>query len=1132
MARAFNKETVRAIGASLGRFLAIAGIVALGCGFYAGLRMTGPDMRLAADEFYDGTHLYDVRVLGTLGFDDGQLDIVRGIEGVESAMPAKSTDVMAELSGEQYAMRISSFDHRAAQESSCEDACTVESSDPAYLNRLVLAEGRWPSGKGECLLSADRVMVQPVKMGDVVEVLYGAQELDDVLAVERFTVVGTVHASAFVSAVTQGSTTLGSGQIDQFMYVPESSFEADCPYSEIFVRVAGAEDALSSEEAYQQSVDAVVKRLEDASGQIARNRLDKVRFDAHEKIDDEALDYEEGKQEAEGELSDARDKLDDAREELAEGQQKLDDALVQLHDGQQELDAQRQQAFDQLEQARSQLEETQTTLDDGQAQLDQMRPQVEQFAAQRADLVDQLDQAQAGLDQAKQLQEAITALTLQLAALDKDDPRRPALQAQLDELNAQATQSGVTVEGLQAAVDQLSAALAEGDAGLAEFNARQQQVSDGYAQLSEGWAQYYQRREDAIAQLNNAQTQLNDAAQEAADAKQELEDGWKDYDSGLSEFNESQHKAAEELADAAQAIANARADVDSIEMPDIYILDRDKNYGVSSAQADSERIDHIASVFPFIFFLVAALVALTTMTRMVDEDRILIGTFKALGYSRMRITGKYLIYAGAASAAGALIGIAVLSQVLPAVIQRAYDIIYNIPTTPLPLPIDPAIAGQSAGMGIGVTLLATWWAMANTLREQPASLMLPRAPEAGKRIVLEHIKPVWERLSFSWKVTCRNILRYKKRLFMTVIGIAGCTALLLTGFGLHDAIWDIIDKHFDNVVKYHVVVRLDDEAADEDFEQVEHLLSTTGESTILARAADVNMQVGSDAHDPMGVTVTVPADPASFTQLVDMRNRVSRAPVAFDDDSVVLTEKLARTLGLGVGDALLLYDQDEIGNALGSGWSFTVTGVIEYYVGNALFIGKDAYQQQLGEKPVFQMVYGDCTQDAAKRHELGSQMREIDDVQTIAYNDETIDSYRTMLQSVNMIVVVLVVAAAALAFIVLYNLTNINIMERRREIASLKVLGFTGREVDQYIFRETIILSILGALIGLLLGVGMESFVVESAEVDYVMFGREIHPISFLWAFLTTIGFSLLVMFAMRFKLRAVDMVESLKSVD
>ncbi|WP_371298257.1 trigger factor [Paraeggerthella sp.] len=583
--------------------------------------------------------------------------------------------------------------------------------------------------------------------------------------------------------------------------------------------------------------------------------------------------------------------------------------------------------------------------------------------------------------------------------------------------------------------------------------------------------------------------------------RSQLEQGKADYQSGLAEYERQKTEASDKLADAESQLNKAQKQIDDLAAPEWMVMDRDANYGVASFEADANRVDSIAQVFPFIFFLVAALVALTTMTRMVEEERTLIGTFKALGYRRTRIAGKYLVYAAVASGAGSLVGIAVLSQVLPAVIMRAYGIIYFVPNLPFPLPIDPFFALLSAGMGVGVTLLATLAAAAATLRERPALLMLPRAPKAGKRILLERATPLWKRLSFTWKVTFRNLFRYKKRFIMTVIGIAGCTALLLTGLGLSDAINDIIDKQFRDLTKYNVTITLDDDASKESLQTVDAVLDdsrlASGHTAVDRQNLLASGPGKSDAH----IELVVPQDPGSFRQFFDLRTRVGHHPVELADDGLLLAEKLAGELGVSVGDTVTLTEQDAIGNATNTSYEATVTGVVENYVYNYAFMGPKLYERLTGEAPAFSTVLTIASTDSSARADLVETLQATDGVKTVASNDETIDAYHDMLSSVNMIVVVLVVAAAALAFIVLYNLTNINITERMREIATLKVLGFTPREMNAYIFRETFLLAAIGCAVGLVLGVWMEGFVVVTAEVDQVMFGRTIHALSFLWAF-------------------------------
>lgn len=900
---AFAKVIGRSIRGSLGRFLAIIGIVALGCGFFAGLQMSGPDMRAAADRYYDGTNLWDIRLISTLGFSDDDVERIGRIDGIESVMPSISTDVMMEMGETQAAVRIATLPDGVQDGVQSDDATVVSDADN-YLNRLLLRDGRWPTADDECVVSADAAEGEP-SVGDTIHVLYGTDTLDDTLDSRTFTVVGTVSSSNYPYTVSFGSTTLGTGMIDQYLYAPRSAFVDNAAYTEIYATVEGSQTYESGSDDYEHAVAQVTDRIE------------------HE-----------------------ADELADAR----------------FHD----------------------------IIDPMQQQVDDQR-------------------------------------TL------------------LDQRIAAATQ--------QAAVNGIPA--------------------------------------------SDVQTQF---------------------------------------ADAEAQLADAQSQIDDITPPKLYVLDRTASEGVASYQSDSERMDRIAGVFPLMFFLVAALVALTTMTRMVENERIEIGTYKALGYGTATIACKYLGYAAAASVTGAVIGIAILSQILPYIVMQAYAIIYAVPSQSLPLPIHPGIALLSGGAGVGVTLLCTWLAVVSSLRETPSRLMLPRPPKAGKRILLERIGPLWRHLSFSWKVTCRNIFRYKRRFFMTIIGISGCTALLLVGFGLHDAIWDIIDNQFGPIQHYNVVVSLNDNATDEDADAVQRILNEH-DGADLTRVTIENMRVTS-ANDELSVQVIVPQQSDKLTKVITFRERASHETVPFDDDAVLITEKAATTLGLHVGDTLTLQRQDGMGNATGDGAQVTVSGIVENYVGNMVYIGPQAWKQAaaqddgLDADPACLTTYAIVPDSQRDRDSLSESLRDVPHVSTVSFSANSIETYSTMLSSINLIVVVLIVSAAALAFIVLYNLTNINIGERVREIATLKVLGFTRGEVYAYVFREIAVLAVVGDLIGLALGTWLEGFVITTVEIDVVMFGRSIHPSSYLYAFLLTLLFSAMVVVAMRGKLDRIDMVESLKSVD
>ena len=1282
---AFAKGVLRSIRGSLGRFLAIMGIVALGCGFYAGLQMCGPNMRLAADRYYDETQLWDLRVVSTLGFKDADVKRIASTEGVSAAVASHTVDVMARLGNEQVAVRISSLGSKTATTLTAADAGGRPGGGPV-VNRLILREGRWPTSAEECVVSAD---VSGASVNDRVEVLSGGADHDRGLRVRKLVVVGTVSSSNYVYTGNLGSTSLASGKIEQCLFVTDDAFGEDTPYTDVYLKVSGADKLQSSSDAYEEKVSEVKGRMEARSGDLSRARQADLKAQAQVTLNEKVKEYQRKRDESYGRLADAKDQLDDAEHRIADGQGKLDegqreydeglatyrgkradaerrlsDAQAQIDSGRGELDAQRdrlaagewawRQGYDQLS---SQLASAGVTAPSAQGYVDELDArltQAEAAKAQLASLQGQLAQAREATGEAnrRRVNEGINELRPKISeledkreraqgALDSLRPRRGEAQAQLNDLDARIRDTQANIDRLEAERDKLGSAfsqeqaqslaaakaalvklkekrpsaqadlskldaavgeaeatvraidegLATARSSLARLQEAQEQIQEaeqGIPQLEAGIGQIQGRlpsdddiaaltsardsaqrladtrevldegalqlssaqkrldasqaelrrqRKDAAHQLASAKGRLEAAAGELRRSRDQLAEARTQHDEGLASYTDSKAEVDKRFSKAWQEIQDAQRSIDEIALPDVYTLDRSQSESAATYQADTKRMDNIANVFPLMFFLVAALVALTTMTRMVDDERVQIGTYKALGYGKTRIAGRYLLYALVAAGVGATLGVIVLSQLLPYIIMSAYSIIYAVPPLDLPLPVDWGVALSAAGLGVGVTLLTTWVTVYSSLREPPATLMLPRAPKAGRRILLEHVTPIWRRLSFSWKVTARNLFRYKRRLLMTVIGISGCASLLLVGFGLHDSIWDIIDLQYGPIIHYDTTVGLSDASTELDVSAVTDYLGSAGGAGDIVRVQRESMQAtgtgpSTSATSKTHVTVIVPQDSLQAQEAVTFRDRTTGAAVVFDDDAVLVTEKLASLYGIKAGDQLMLFDQDDAGNAIGTGHALTVTGVTENYVANLVYVGRGAWRSVSPVTPVFSTIFCNVPDAGDVRATVSARLHDMTGVSTVTFSDEVINQYRHVLSVVDMVVVVLIVSAAALAFIVLYNLTNINVEERLREIAALKVLGFTKREVYAYIFREIMLLALMGDVAGMLLGIWLERFVITTAEVDYVMFGRSIHPLSFVYAFALTLVFSALVMLVMRRKLDRVDMVESLKSVD
>lgn len=1163
MASAFGKDLRRSITHSWGRFLAIAIIAALGAGFYAGLRMTGPDMRLAGDEYYDGTSLADVRVVSTIGFDEAQIDALRDVEGVSAVMPAREADAISELDGVQYTLCFQSLDVDAAQASTCDDGFTVQSSDDSYLNRPVLKSGTWPTKSDECLLSSDTVWQTDVHIGDKVRLIEGTQDLDDSFAEREFTVVGFVNSSYYTCSTNVGSTSLGSGRLTSFVFVPDSAFADDYPITEAFVAVDGARDLPWASDAYQAKVDEVANRIDAIADDLKASRIEGLQADAQAMLDEKRAEYEQKKADALAQLDDGQATLDDSKAQLDSAAAELESAKATIAQSESQLASGRAQYESGVAELADQRSQAQAALAQAQASIDEGWAKYHAAMQTREMLNNKLDEAQRGLDQVndglaqvaariEQAQRAIDELQAQIDALNPADPtheetkaKKAALEQQLAQAKAALSQLQQQQAQLESQKTEIETGIAQLQAGIAQIDtetagvpeqlaAGEQELAAQKAAANQGFASGQASLDAAAAQLAQGQAQLDEGRAQLKSSQAEYADGLSQWENGAAELADKRAQAEAEFADAEAQLADAQAEVNDIATmdADVYALDLKKNIGAESFRSDAGRIDQIAQVFPLLFFLVAALVSLTTMTRMVDEERVLIGTFKALGYSNGRIASKYLVYAMVASGVGSIVGIALLSQFLPWFIMNAYAIIYVVPCRPTP--IDPALFLLAAGLSVGITVAATLFAAMATLREKPAALMLPRAPKAGKRILLERIRPLWSRMSFSWKVTARNLFRYKRRFFMAIIGIAGCTGLLLTGLGLQNAINDIIDKQYGELYHYNAIVRMDSDVADAEKNAVAKRVEADSEGPkawVLTENKIVRTPGASDEIDQR-VELNVPQDTQEFDNFNTLRTRVGHKPLAIDDEGVLISEKLATKLGVSVGDSIAIYDEDAIGNAMGEGREVRVSGIMENYVAQYVLMSPALYESTMGEAPSYATLLANVAEGDDVREVFSDDVLAMDGVKTVTYNDETINSYRSMLKSVDSVVVVLVVAAALLAFVVLYNLTNINITERVREIATLKVLGFTPHEVNAYIYRETMLLSLIGAFVGLFLGIAMEGYVVITAEVDQVMFGREIHALSFVIAFALTMLFSVIVTLAMKFKLKKIDMVESLKSVD
>lgn len=661
--------------------------------------------------------------------------------------------------------------------------------------------------------------------------------------------------------------------------------------------------------------------------------------------------------------------------------------------------------------------------------------------------------------------------------------------------------------------------------GKKQLENGKKQLSSAKAMLAGSWATLSGRQTeltDGLSQISDTKSSLEDARSRLDDAKATIAENAQKLADGKISYEDAKKEADEKLADARQEIEDGQADLDTLEMPKWYIWGRDKNISYSSFTANIDKLNAITTVFPIFFFLVAALVVSTTMTRMVEEERLQIGTMKALGYSAKTIMQKYILYALAASVSGTLVGLAVGFKAFPSIIWSAYEMMYYMPAIATPWRLSQALF--SGGTLTVLSLLVTALTCRSSLSETPAALMLPRAPKAGKRILLERITPLWRHFPFSWKVTCRNLFRYKKRFWMTVIGVAGCTSLLIAGFGISDSLNAIITKQYEDIFHYDLMTVVTEEDALTQGAVQEYLFDNPSvfSDSLAVSIQSTRQEIKNGEAD---VYLMIPKDLSSFGSFVDLHERVSRKATPLQEDGIIITEKLAKTLGIQAGDSITLQNEDE------EKASFTVTGVCEHYVSNYVYMSAATYEAGFQKAPIYNAALSKMPDDSQTvRDQVSAVLLDNDHVASLTFTADNVKQVLNMLNSIDAVVVLIIVCAAGLAFVVLYNLSNINVAERVKEIATIKVLGFYDREVDSYVNRESYALTGIGIFFGIFGGIALHKFVITTVEVDAVMFGRSLRPVSFLYAVLLTLLFSIIVSLVIGRSLKKVSMVESMKA--
>lgn len=1061
-----KRNTFREIKKSFGRYFAILAIVALGVAFFSGLKITQSVMVHSADVYLKDLQFYDYRLVSTLGFTEENVEALAEKEDVRAAEGAISAEILYKDAGEnERVIKMHSITEK--------------------VNKLKLVAGEMPQSADECVVDSALFSEDAIGSKLVLSENNTTDDLDK-FAYKEYTITGLVQSPCYIQ-FERGNTSIGNGRISGFAYILKDGFAVDYD-TEIYIKFDEDYDIYSDE--YDSYMDAKEADWEAYTKEQADIRYEKIVKDAQDELNEKKEELEEKRAEAEAELESAKQQLTDGETEISDGKNQIASAKTELSAKASEL----QSGKDALSSKAAELESASQKISGQESALAAKKAEYEQglnaYLAAKQQVTDQRN----SLEAAKaQLTENTPGYEEMLAQIEAGLTEVAGAEAELNAKNAE----------LEAAAGQLSSA-------ESQLAAAKQQIEDGKNALAA-----------AEAELTDGENQLAAAKEQIEEKEDQLEAAETELADGLLQYQENQSEFDEQMQDADDQIADAQSKIDEIEKPETYVLDRNTNVGYVCLKNDSGVVKGIANVFPVFFFLVAALICMTTMNRMVEEQRTQIGVLKALGFSEGKIMGKYLFYSGSAAISGTLIGYVLGIHFFPLVIITAYGIVYKMGgiyyVSDLPLALVSLTVAVFCSVG------TTWLSCHKELKEVAADLMRPKAPKAGKRVFLEHVPFIWKRLKFLQKVSVRNIVRYKKRFFMMVIGISGCTALLVMGFGVRDSVVAVADQQYEEIQLYDIGVTLKagKMPGEADLKSLDSALEKENAAGMYAMEKTIDLVTDKGTKSIHMVAVENPDEVGDFISL----HTKKQEPIAYPKEGeAVLSKKVAETYAVKKGDTILLRDSDN------NEMHLKVTGICENHIYNYVYIAPESYEKQIGDV-VFKNVYVRLP-DASDIHEVSAVLMKADGVTAVTVNSDMLSRISQMMSCMNYIVIIIIICAGALAFIVLYNLNNINITERVREIATIKVLGFYPKETASYVFRENMVLTAIGCGLGLILGKWFHRFVMGEIQIDMVSFNVQINAVSYLFSVLLTMGFAWIVNCMMTGKLERINMAESLKSID
>ena len=1077
MKKAVIKDALREIKKSYKRFISILLMAFLGVGFFAGIRASSPDMLDTIDTYYKNQNVYDIQVLSTLGLTSDDINAISKIENVEHVDGNFETDGQIEVGNKEVIAKVMSLND---------------------FNTPVLIDGSLPSAKNECVVEERFLTVNNKNIGDTIELSIKDMQNDNgedvpYLYEKELKIVGTVQSPMYIS-VDRGTSTLGSGKIDYYMYIPKSNVQANSIYTNIYVKVKDANKYTTSSKKYEDCVNSVKTEIEKIKDNREKSRYDSLVNTVTKKVED-------AEKELNTQKTDAKSKIADAEKELENGKKQIENAEKTIKSNRIKADKEFNKAYAELINGKNKIADSEKQLESKEKQANE---EFDKLEKQKAELNTQLTTLNSGITE---VQKNIENINIALKNPNLTSEQKANFEKTKKQLENKLSELNNTKAQLVSAISKIDSGIAT---GKTEIKSAKNKLQSAKNELKKSENAYYSTKNSTYKQLDNAEEELELS-------KKELKDGENELEKNKKEFNEK-------IADAESKLNDARAKIAEIENPKWYVLDRKGNAGYSSFIQDTDSIANIGKVFPVIFFIVAALISLTSMTRMVEEQRTQIGTLKALGYNKLQITSKYVLYASLACIIGSILGMSVGFVLLPKIVWKMYSMMYQIGD------IQTSFNFEIGSLGfilIVISILgATIYAVIKELIQTPATLMRPKSPKMGKRVFLEKVTFIWKRLSFSRKVTVRNIFRYKKRFLMTIIGIMGCTALIVTGFGIRDSIRAIMPDQYEKVFNYDLQINL---KADLDKKQKQDFINSLTNDDKIEKLSETYMSSISAINENVeeNVQIIVPNNNTDFNTLINLTDVKSKNNLSLPEDGVLLTDKAAQLLGVEAGDTITLKDTDE------NETNVKVTNVVENYVYHYIYMSKSMYENLYSKSFDSNVILTkDFNLDNETEDNFVKDLMNMPEVASVTRISTAMNMMNDTMKSLNYVVVILIVSAGLLAFVVLYNLSNVNISERIRELATIKVLGFYDKEVYLYITRETIILTAIGLVLGLVAGYFLDFFILETCEINMLRFRKFVAPLSFVFAALITILFTIIVNIVTYFALKKINMIESLKSVE